>query len=285
VGKRDITIRLNQVRALMEIGAVQFNYEGILENHYRRWVKAGDTVMDIGAHVGRHLLPLAQCVGDFGTAIGFEPLPFAFKILQEKFAGTKTILVNSAMSNKVGIASFTHARGTPEESGLRQREYNIPEQADPTIIEVKVDTLDHYAEKLASLSFLKIDIEGGEIDCLRGGAKTLARLRPVVSVEFGFAAYSAYGHEKDALFNFAKTHDFILYDIFLNRLKTRREWLTACDTVYWDYLMVPSEKEADFIARVCPPKIAAPKPAWTVGRVARGIARRVRPVFNRRPEA
>jgi FkbM family methyltransferase len=275
----DIESRLSQLKALTEMGLADFNYEAILERHYRNWVRNGDTVIDIGAHIGRHLLPLSQCVGTNGLAIGVEPLPFAFETLREKFVGPNVTLINAAIGRSPGRTSFTYAQGTPEESGLRQRTYNLPDQANPTLIEVNVETLDRITARLSEVSFIKIDIEGGEIDCLGGGLQTLKRLRPVLSVEYGFPSYSAYGHTKDTLFNFATSQDYLLYDVFLNPLKTIFEWRSACDYLYWDYFMVPVEKEAEFLERVRRPRVAptfAPAPPWTVGRVVRGVARRIK---------
>src|SRR5258708_2018617 len=130
--KRDIESRLSQVRDLVEIGVANFNFESILEQHYRRWVRPGDTVIDIGAHIGRHLLPLSQCVGEDGMAIAFEPLPFAFEKLREKFKTKNVWLHNAAVGRALGMATFTYAQGTPEESGLKQRTYNRPDIANPT---------------------------------------------------------------------------------------------------------------------------------------------------------
>jgi FkbM family methyltransferase len=76
--------------------------------------------------------------------------------------GLRGVVENAALSNTVGSSTFTFARGTPEENGLRQRTYNMPEKADPIEIEVRVDSIDNYARNLSKLTFVKIDVEGGE---------------------------------------------------------------------------------------------------------------------------
>ncbi|WP_231753054.1 FkbM family methyltransferase [Burkholderia sp. TSV86] len=239
--------RLIRIRELLDAGAISFSFEALLEYHYRKWVKQGDTVIDIGAHVGRHLGPLAECIGPNGRALGFEPLPFAYEALAQRFAATPNVqLFNLALSNIPGTASFSYAQGTPEESGLRQRQFNRPEAANPTQIEVTVSTLDAHTSALESLSFVKIDIEGGEIDCLRGAQVTLGRFRPVVSVEYGLPTYSAYGNTAETLFDFAQQHGYTLYSIFLTPFETRDDWKFGCDYVCWDYFMVPTEKRGEF---------------------------------------
>ena len=45
---------------------------------YRKLIKAGDTVLDIGANIGAHTIPLARLVGDTGMVVAFEPTKYAF---------------------------------------------------------------------------------------------------------------------------------------------------------------------------------------------------------------
>jgi FkbM family methyltransferase len=61
---------------------------------------------------------------------------------------------------------------------------------------VELDTLDRQLRDLTELRFIKIDVEGGEIDVLRGGERLLRRTRPFVAVEYGSPTYSLYGHKK-----------------------------------------------------------------------------------------
>jgi len=238
---------LREMQLWIANDAVSFNYETLLEIHYRRWLKSGDTVMDIGAHTGRHLRAFLDCVGETGQVFAFEPLPLAFEVLQRRYSGTVAVLNNVALAKTAGRAEFTFAQGTPEESGLKQRLFNHPDKAHPEVIEVQVETLDAYCQNLSNLSFVKIDIEGGEIGCLQGAEQTLARLRPLVSVEYGFPSYSVYGHTKDTLFDFATQAGYKLFDIFLNDLSDRDNWNLCCDYISWDFFMVPHERVAEFI--------------------------------------
>ncbi|WP_218510127.1 FkbM family methyltransferase [Variovorax sp. dw_308] len=247
--------RLQHIRDLARLGVVTYDFESILERHYRRWVLPGATVIDIGAHAGRHLIPLLECIGPNGTAIGFEPIPSVFENLREKLKGSGAILVNAALSDApAGTADFVFAQGAPEESGLRQRIYQVPETVlTATTIQVRVESLDNFARDLSRLDYVKIDIEGGEIGCLTGARETIARFRPVISVEYGSPAYSVYGHTKQTLFDLARSYGYVLYDIFLNCLETLEDWLAACDTTCWDYLMVPVERKGEFDTRMLQP--------------------------------
>ncbi len=128
--------------------------------------------------------------------------------------------------------------------------YISPETVTPTLIPVKVDTLDMHTENLRSVDYIKIDIEGGEIGCLEGATRTIDKFRPLISTEYGYPSYSVYGLTKDSLFNFASSKNYVLFDIFLNRIDTRDEWHIVCDSICWDYFLVPAEKLDVFTERV-----------------------------------
>ncbi|MEM7197982.1 MAG: hypothetical protein AAF352_06405, partial [Pseudomonadota bacterium] len=51
------------------------SFEDFLEEFYTKLDLKGKTVIDIGAHAGRHAIPLAQLVGVEGIVLAFEPVP------------------------------------------------------------------------------------------------------------------------------------------------------------------------------------------------------------------
>jgi hypothetical protein len=140
----------------------------------------------------------------------------------------------------------------PEESGLKQRVYNI---SDPILekITVKVSTLDEECGGLPRIDFIKIDVEGGEIDCLTGAEKVLSVQRPIISVEYGSPSYSGYGNSWNTLFDLAARANYKLGDMFGNAVETREEWKEICDKAYWDFFMIPTEKVAQWSALLLPP--------------------------------
>ena len=158
-------------------------------------------------------------------------------------------LYNLALSNAPAISvPFVPAEGSLAESGLRQREYNHPESVTPTIINVQVDTLDNvvFAAGLDRIDYIKIDIEGGELDALCGAARTLRKLRPVVSVEYGGQAFRAYGHSEDSLFEFTEEAQYRVFDPFLQFIGTRDLWDAAKSRYCWDYFLIPEERVTEF---------------------------------------
>jgi FkbM family methyltransferase len=219
---------------------VPIDYERLLETQYSRLLEPDNVVFDVGAHEGRHTTVFARLCPQ-GRVEAFEPIPALAAQLQ-KLGLANVRLHQLALSTQKGQASFTWARGTPGESGLRQRMFNYPHAADPVEIKVEVDTLDSVAADAARLDYIKLDIEGGEIDCMKGGEKTIRRHRPVISVEYGFPSYSAYNYTKFTLWDLAQDWGYALTDIFGNHVATREDWDAAVDVSYWDYFMVPAER-------------------------------------------
>jgi FkbM family methyltransferase len=219
---------------------VTIDYEAVLEAQYRSFLKPDATIIDIGAHSGRHTRVFVA-LAPLGQVLAVEPLPDKANGLRQAF-GQSIRLFEGALGETEGRAKFVWAQGTPEESGFRERHYNDPEHAKPTHIEVEVTTLDVLGGDLERCDFVKIDVEGAELTTLRGGSRFLDRLRPIVSVEFGKPAYAVYGVEATDLYRFAKAHRYRIHDVFLNPIPDLSSWLSVCDRATWDYFLIPEEK-------------------------------------------
>lgn len=228
------------------------DYEAVLEAGYRRLIAEGDVVLDIGAHCGRHTAVFAQLVGSSGHVYAFEPLPEQRARLNALSLGPTVTVLPFALSDHVGTSTFVHAKGAPEESGLRQRIYNNPELVKPETFNVQIETVDHVLGDLgqSKVDFVKIDIEGGEISCLQGAKQTLLRDRPLLTVEYGRPAYSAYGHTAQTLMNVAKPLDYVIGDLFGAVCNTMEEWEQVCDKAFWDYFLIPAERVVEWRSRL-----------------------------------
>ncbi|NMG29131.1 FkbM family methyltransferase [Aromatoleum evansii] len=240
------------LRDLKLRGLLSIDYEALLENCYTKWVRPGDTVVDVGAHHGRHLSKFVECVGVAGKVMGFEPLPLQFDYLKNNFCISNVWIKNLALCNDIGSSWFTYAEGSPQESGLRNRIFQDPQNARPIQILVETTKLDTFIEDLPSLSFIKIDVEGAEMEVLKGAGGVLERYRPIVSVEYGRGSYSAYGNDEFTLYDYSVALGYRIYDIFLNPLVSRDVWKLAVDSIYYDFFMIPVERENEFLERVRP---------------------------------
>ncbi len=222
------------------VANTQFRFEDMLEFWYSKLIPMNDgMVYDIGAHRGRHTGVFAQ----FGRpVVAFEPNPFIREILAANaVAWPLTTVRSEAVCNAEGTGTFTVNTSAPEESGIKRRLYNDEASAQVVEIPVQFAKLDDVHVESDAISFIKIDTEGGEIDIIRGARSTLAHHRPVLSVEYGFAGYSSYGHVASTLLDLVEEMDYVAYDIFGFRVDCSN-WVQVIDAFCWDFILVPREQ-------------------------------------------
>lgn len=223
------------------------DYEEKLEAFYSEVVREADICIDVGAHLGRHAIPLARLVGDQGRVYAFEPLPRQNAQLAASIAGlgleAVVPLYNVALSDEEGTARFVVAEDAPAYSGLRERRYDTPTALSE--IQVEVCLLDRLlGESLGKLRYVKIDTEGAEWAVIKGAAKTIERLRPIVSFEFGESSYAAYGVDPVAVHQFFEDLDYCVFDINGLRMSNGGEFARSSVTqAVWDYVALPREHE------------------------------------------
>ena len=174
--------KLDLSRRVIEISAL----EGYLTNYIP---KCGDVVIDAGAYVGVITLIMSKLVGERGKVISFEPDPLNYENLLEnikKHSLKNIIPINKGLMNKSGKMDFYSNRGVSS-SYIKPDNYNNP-------IKIKTTTLDYELKKLRihKINFLKVDVEGAEIDLLKGAEKTLKNNNVNISV----ASYHVVNGEK-----------------------------------------------------------------------------------------
>lgn len=207
--------------------------EEMIAGLYRSILRPGDLAVDGGAHVGLHSIGMARCVRPGGRVIAVEALTRLAKgLLAQQIANhafDDTILVeNVALGAAPGEAVFHDVSEAPGYSGLRART-DLPGELSKTVREVRVavETLDTLVARHGRglpVRFIKLDLEGGEFDCLRGARETLQRDRPVVVFEHAQAeAAKLYGYSKEDFFDYFHSIGYRLSTL-LDEPLTREVW-------------------------------------------------------------
>jgi len=167
---------------------LELSYKGIHEplvtRIFQKEINSGDTVLDIGAHIGYYTLISAKIVGETGKLFSFEANPANYAILKKNIevnGYNNVTAVETAISDFKGSAKLFFERS----SNTRWSSiYNI--HGEGNYVDVEVSTID---EKLkdytGSVNFIKLDIEGAELAALRGMTNILRKNRELkIVVEF-----------------------------------------------------------------------------------------------------
>jgi FkbM family methyltransferase len=159
---------------------------------FRDAVRPDAVVLDIGANVGAYTLVFANWVGPNGRVYAFEPAPDAraglITHVRLNHLDDRVEVSDAALSSGVGRAAF----GLHPSGGASSLQVHSVDRAQ--VIEVPSETLDHFcASRRRPPDVIKIDVEGAELDVLRGGRETLARPGIQVFVEFHPAVWASSG--------------------------------------------------------------------------------------------
>jgi len=125
-------------------------------------------VIDIGAYVGLYTCMAAEKVGSAGRVISFEPDPANYRQLLSNVTLNgfcNVTMVASALSERPGRANlFIKHHGTVSSLG-----------GSGSCVEVAVDTLDNVLKRMGvpKVDLIKIDVEGFELQVLRGAVQTI----------------------------------------------------------------------------------------------------------------
>lgn len=155
-------------------------------------ISPGQTVIELGAHIGYLTIYFAHLVGRDGKVIAFEPSSDTLDYLGPNIAGLGQATIEPiAISDFTGEADLFVEDLTGQNTSLVEN-YSVLERnaanaglsVHVTRSKVPVTTLDQYcqAHELAP-DFIKIDVEGAEESVLRGAGETLRKHRPIVLVE------------------------------------------------------------------------------------------------------
>jgi FkbM family methyltransferase len=152
---------------------------------YGQFVKSDDLVFDVGAHLGNRTRAFVAlgC-----QVVAVEPQPHVAAVLRRLTRRLKKVrVVERALSSQPGYAKLAISERTPTVSTIeqewreaRRREAGFGGVQWNTTVEVQVTTLDALVKAYGVPAFIKIDVEGGELNVLRGMSQAV----PALSFEF-----------------------------------------------------------------------------------------------------
>jgi FkbM family methyltransferase len=162
-------------RSLDEYG--EFSYG---ESHlFERIIRPGMIAVDVGANIGVHTLTLSRLVGPVGHVIAVEPQRALFQMLCANLALNE---LSNVRALQVGAGRQNGRAFLPKIDYGRPENFagiSLATQAEGEAVQViSIDSL-----ALPACHFVKIDVEGMELEAIDGGASTIAKNRPIMFVE------------------------------------------------------------------------------------------------------
>jgi FkbM family methyltransferase len=151
-------------------------------------VHSGAVVYDIGAHVGSIALGTARLVGPSGRVVAFEADPKNAESLTEN--ASRNQLMGSLQVVQSAVWSYTATKicfrrgGTLRSHGGVETDGQSPVIGGGDAINVSAITLDDFLANRGPVpQLVKIDVEGGEYEVLRGGINLFSKQRPLIIAE------------------------------------------------------------------------------------------------------
>ncbi len=203
-----------------------------LMNTLVEFVHPGHCVWDIGANVGYGTFGAAHLVGGGGSVLAVEPDTWLVSLLrssansQPNSSGNVTVLA-AAVASECGVRTFSIASRSRATNSLA--EYGTSQTGGVAETQTVVTlSLDWLRERFPAPQFLKIDVEGAELEVLRGATSILRRDRPVILCEIGEAC-------ADAVSALLRDAGYELFDAE-NHARPRSKLLRAT----WNTLAIPN---------------------------------------------
>tara|TARA_A100001035_G_scaffold130862_1_gene102881 strand:+ start:492 stop:1385 length:894 start_codon:yes stop_codon:yes gene_type:complete len=136
---------------------------------------SNSTAIDIGSNIGNHAIEFAKY---FKKVICYEPNPRAYDLLATNTKHLKNVEVfNWGIGSK---EEFLKLQENINNIGGSSAKYQIDAK---NIVNIEIKPLDNFLDSFKKVMLLKIDVEGMEIDVLRGAEKIITKFYPLICFE------------------------------------------------------------------------------------------------------
>ena len=192
---------------------VYFSFKNRKDAHHlrliERLIKPGNNILDIGANIGFFTKYLSEKTGSSGHVYSFEPDETNFQHLRNELEGILNVtLIKKAVASDSGTLTLY----TSTLLNVDHRTY-VPENYSGKISVEKI-SIDEFVGGRFSIDLIKLDIQGFEMEALKGMKHTLEKNKDVVV----FAELWEYGLQKagssaKAVYNFLTELGFNIYEV------------------------------------------------------------------------
>lgn len=206
-------------------------------------LQPGETFFDVGAYHGVYSVVAGKRVTNWGRVVAFEPSPRDRKRLQLhlRWNGIRSAQIEPYAAGAAAMKTtfYQVVSGDSTRNGLR------PPATDDSTAKIPVETisLDQYvAEKrVEQVDVMKLDVEGGELEVLRGATKMFERFRPTLICEVLDETTNVWGYKAREIVEYLSATGYSWFECAADGTliphQVREEY-----PVVKNYVAVPKEK-------------------------------------------
>jgi FkbM family methyltransferase len=175
----------------------------------QKYVQPKAVVWDIGANVGLFTFSAAHCAGSGGQVFSFEPDSWLVQLLRKSAAiqprtSAPVTIIPAAIAEDVSLKTFNIAVRTRSTNFLEgyggSQTGGVAEKQ--TVLALSLDWL---SQQIPHPDVIKIDVEGAEMQVLKGSLKFFQHKRPILLMEVD-------GPNTHKVAQFLQTQNYTLYD-------------------------------------------------------------------------
>jgi FkbM family methyltransferase len=211
-----------------------------------KYLQPGMTVLDIGAHHGLYTLLASRRVGRGGVVVAFEPSP---RERRQLLRNVKINFCSNACIEPCALGN-EHSGGdlyvvTGGQDGCNSLRPPIA-LSETARVRVQIARLDDWIEanKLERVDFIKLDVEGGELDALKGADKLLGRKpRPVILAEVQDLRTEPWGYKAKEIIGYLVSREYKWFRIAADGSLEQLD--VTAETFDGNFVAVPVEREAE----------------------------------------
>ncbi len=198
----------------------------------------GDTVVDGGACWGDTALYFAHEVGESGKVYAFELINSNLTVLKKNLNLNASLekqveIVNRPLWSKSNVPLYFKDRGPSSRGAVDRRSDDGESEKHFT---TTIDDLVHH-NRLKKVDFIKMDVEGAEVEVLHGAEKTMRRFRPKLAISV-----------------YHSISDFVDVFEFISRLDLGYRFYLGHYTIHWHETVLFAMSDGN--AAVAPAKVA-----------------------------
>lgn len=199
-------------------------YDSFFIDAIKSLLSVNDCFLDVGANIGFYTIAIGNYIREknaHGKVISFEPFEGNYKRLSENVK--LNALENFCLLNNYGLSmektqtvitlreDFKRGSNTGNAAIQTNEEFDKGFKLSPIKLQVLDDVWENDFAQIGTIDLIKMDIEGHEDFCLKGGQKIIKKHRPTILMEVNKLYYQARKVDLDTTFKTLIPENYNIY--------------------------------------------------------------------------